>query len=85
MSNNQLLDDIFREEEERLFQQGRAEITQETAAWELLSQSEKDRINAEREARFANVPEEEEEEPEDEEDDDSFHDEADDLDTLHSR
>lgn len=85
MSNNQLLDDIFREEEARMLEQGRAEIAQETAAWELLSQSEKDRINAEREAKFANVPEEEEEEPEDEEDDDSFHDEADDLDTLHSR
>jgi hypothetical protein len=80
------LGDLFLEEETRLLEKGREEIAQEKAAWDALPQSEKDRINAEREAKYANMPDSApEEEPEDEEDDDSFHDSDDDLDTLHSR
>uniref|UniRef100_A0AB39CEG7 Uncharacterized protein n=1 Tax=Pseudomonas phage HRDY3 TaxID=3236930 RepID=A0AB39CEG7_9VIRU len=66
------LDDIFREEEERLLEKGRAEIARETADWEALPEEEKQRINREREERFANVPDSDKEEPdeEDEEEDD---------------
>lgn len=75
MSERQTLGDLFLEEETRMLEQGRKEITQETAAWELLPQSEKDRINAEREAKFANLPEVEEEEPEDDEEEEPEDDE----------
>ncbi len=67
MSEKQTLGDLFLEEETRMLEQGRKEIAQETAAWEALSQADKDLINAKREAKFANLPEVEEEEPEDDE------------------
>lgn len=87
MTEKQTLGDIFLEEEKRLLEKGREEIAQEKAAWDALPESEKQRINAEREARFANTPDstdsgEDEDEPED---DEEFHDSDDDLDTLHSR
>jgi hypothetical protein len=71
------LGDLFLEEETRLLEKGREEIAREKAEWDALPQSEKDRINAEREARYANLPD-------DAEDDAEFHDPDDDLDTLHS-
>jgi hypothetical protein len=65
--------DLFNEEEERLLAEGRAEIAAEDAAWQALPQAERDRINAEREAKNAewdallSDEEPEDEEPEDEE------------------
>jgi predicted Fe-S protein YdhL (DUF1289 family) len=68
----QPLGDLFAEEENKALEKARAEIAQETADWHALPEEEKQRINREREERFANVPDEPEEpeEDEDEEEDD---------------
>lgn len=47
------MNDIFREEEERLLAEGRAAQAAEDAAWYALPQAERDRISEERAARFA--------------------------------
>jgi hypothetical protein len=64
--------DIFREEETRLLAEGRAAIAAETAAWNALSQAERDAITAEREARFAALDDADEgyDDGDDDEDDD---------------
>lgn len=67
------LNDLFREEEEKALAKTKKEMAEEQAAWDALPQSEKDRITAEYEAKYADVPEgddseEEDEDSEDEED-----------------
>jgi len=62
--------DIFREEEARLLAEGRAAIAAETAAWNALSQAERDAITAEREARFAALDDAAEDDEGDDEDED---------------
>jgi hypothetical protein len=64
------LDDIFREEEERLHEKAQAEIAQEKADWDALPEEEKQRINREREERYASLPDSDEEPEEDDEDED---------------
>ena len=62
-----LMDEYEAEREAR----AKVEMAAEKAAWDALPQAEKDRINAQREAKFAALmdfdPDEEEEEEEDEE------------------
>lgn len=63
------MSDPFAEYEQELYEKGQAEIAQEKAAWAALPQSEKDRLNAEREARLeAMWGEESDEDSEDDED-----------------
>ncbi len=63
--------DLFKEEEERLLKEGRAEIAAKDAAWQALPQAERDRINAEREAKWdALYSALDDEQPEDDEDED---------------
>ena len=73
------MNDPFAEYEAELYEQGQRELAKEKADWDALPQAEKDRINAEREARidamFDQAPEDEDEdedegegEDEDEED-----------------
>ncbi|CAB5187270.1 hypothetical protein UFOVP166_26 [uncultured Caudovirales phage] len=62
--------DIFREEEARLLAEGRADIAAETAAWNALTQTERDAITAEREARFAALDDAAEDDEGDDEDED---------------
>ena len=72
------LNDIFAAEEERLLAEGRAAIAAEDAAWNALPQAERDRILAEREAKWdalfraldVEADEEDDEDAEEEEDDD---------------
>lgn len=69
--------DLFNEEEERLLAEGRAEIAAEDAAWQALPQAERDRINAEREAKNAKwdaLLSDEEPEDEDEDEDEGDND-----------
>jgi len=74
--------DLFNEEEERLLKEGRAEIAAEDAAWQALPQAERDRINAEREAKwdafFSGVSDDEALEDEDEDEDEDEEDNDDD-------
>jgi hypothetical protein len=58
--------DLFKEEEERRVEAERKIIAAEDAAWQALPQAERDRINAERAAKFDFI---EGEEPEDEDED----------------
>jgi hypothetical protein len=44
--------DLFKEEEERRVEAERKIIAAEDAAWQALPQAERDRINAEREAKW---------------------------------
>ena len=72
------LNDIFAAEEERLLAEGRAAIAAEDAAWNALPQAERDRILAEREAKWdalfrardVEADEEDDEDAEEEDDDD---------------
>jgi len=69
------LNDIFREEEDRLLAEARAEIAAENAAWWALTQAERDAITAAREARYAALAEASEEDDEEEEDEEDEEDE----------
>ena len=51
------LDQEIEAYEAELLAKAKAEIAAEDAAWAALPQAEKDRINAEREARFADLME----------------------------
>ncbi len=71
--------DLFKEEEERRLEAERKIIAAEDAAWQALPQAERDRINAEREAKWdaffsalddEALEDEDEDEDEDEEDND---------------
>ena len=62
--------DMFNEEEERRVAAERKLIAAEDAAWQALPQAERDRINAEREAKWDALFSEEEPEDEDEGDND---------------
>ena len=66
------LDELFAQDEEKRIAETKAEMAKEKAEWDALPQSEKDRINAEREAywdKFAGPSEDDpDEEEEDEED-----------------
>jgi hypothetical protein len=62
--------DLFKEEEERRVEAERKLIAAEDAAWQALPQAERDRINAEREAKWDALFSEEEPEDEDEGDND---------------
>ena len=68
------LDNLFREEEERVLAEQRAEIAVADAAWEDLTQAERDAAIADWEARYPPEDDEgggeEEEDEEDEEDED---------------
>lgn len=63
------LNDIFREEEDRLLAEQRAEIATIDAAWQALTQAERDAAIADWEARYPNPVEASEEDEEDEEED----------------
>ena len=71
--STQDIGDIFREEEERLLAETRAAILAETAAWDALSQPERDAILAKREAQFLSfdIADEADEEEGEEDDDDA--------------
>lgn len=71
---SQTFADIFADYEEKRLAQSRAEIAKEDAAWEALPQSEKDRIMAEREAKFAAMADAESECDESDEEDWDDHD-----------
>lgn len=62
--------ELFREEEERRVQEERKLIAVEDAAWNALPQAERDRIIAEREAKWEALSDEPETDDEDEEEDD---------------
>jgi len=69
----EFMGDIFAEEEAKRLAEGRAEIAAEKAAWEALSQAERDRISKERADRYEEMFElaqegEEDEDEQDEED-----------------
>jgi hypothetical protein len=74
--------DLFNEEEERLLEEGRAEIAAKDAAWQALPQAERDRINAEREAKwdalFSGVSDDEQPDDDDDDEDDDDEDEDED-------
>lgn len=69
-----LMGDLLDQYEAEQAAKAQVEIAAERAAWDALTQAEKDRISAEREARFADLMEfdadEEDEEDEDEDEDD---------------
>lgn len=56
------LHELMAEDEAKALEQTRREIAAEDAAWKALPQSERDRISAEREAKFADIPDAEDEE-----------------------
>jgi len=60
--------DLFNEEEERRAEAERKLIADEDAAWRALPQAERDRILAERAAKFNDVDIDDEPDGEDEED-----------------
>jgi hypothetical protein len=62
--------ELFREEEERRVQEERKLIVAEDAVWAALPQAERDRIIAEREAKWEALSDEPETDDEDEEEDD---------------
>jgi predicted Fe-S protein YdhL (DUF1289 family) len=66
------LDEIMAEEEARRVAETRAEMTAEQAAWQALSPEEREaeiaRMEAKREAKFANTPVDDDEDPEEEDD-----------------
>jgi hypothetical protein len=62
--------ELFREEEERRVQEERKLIAVEDAAWNALPQAERDRIIAEREAKWEALSDEPETDDEEEDDDD---------------
>jgi hypothetical protein len=62
--------ELFREEEERRVAAERKLIAVEDAAWNALPQAERDRIIAEREAKWEALSDEPETDDEDEEEDD---------------
>ena len=70
--------DLFKEEEERRVEAERKLIAAEDAAWQTLPQAERDRINAERwakwDALFSAAPDDEEPEDEDEDEDEGDND-----------
>ena len=74
--------DLFNEEEERRVAAERKLIAAEDAAWQALPQAERDRITAEREAKwdalFSAAPDDEEPEDEDEDEDEDEGDNDDD-------
>ena len=64
------LDQEIEAYEAELLAKAKAEIAAEDAAWAALPQAEKDRIDAEREARFADLMEFDADADDEEEDDD---------------
>lgn len=60
------LSNIFKEYEDQALSKARAEIAVEDAAWNALPQAERDRINAERESRFQDIPDSEDEDEDEE-------------------
>jgi hypothetical protein len=61
------LDQLFAEDVDRLLEAERIKIEAETAKWNALPQSEKDRITAEQVSLFADIPEIDDEEEEEDE------------------
>ena len=64
----EFMGDIFAEEEAKRLAEGRAEIAAEKAAWEDLSQAERDRISKDRADRYEEMFELAQEDDEDEQD-----------------
>jgi len=64
----EFMGDIFAEEEAKRLAEGRAEIAAEKAAWEALSQAERDRISKDRADRYEEMFELAQEDDEDEQD-----------------
>jgi len=62
------LNDIFREEEDRLLAEARTAIAAENAAWYALTQEERDAITEARLARFPDLPEADEGDEDEDED-----------------
>lgn len=62
------LNDLFREEEERLLATAREDIAAIDAAWAALTQAERDAILAAHEASLPDLPEADEEEEDEDED-----------------
>ncbi len=69
MSTPKSLDDLFREEEEAALARTREDMRKEQAQWDALPQAERDRINAERDARIENMFVVDDNESEDDDDD----------------
>ena len=69
------LNDLFREEEDRLLATAREEISAIDAIWAALSQAERDVILAANKASLYDLPEDDEEDDEEDEDEDEDEDE----------
>ena len=61
--------DLIREDEEKAIAQTRKEIAEEKAAWDALTQEERDAINKAREDKYPDIPDEPDLDSEDYEDD----------------
>lgn len=70
------IDELFADEEAAALEKGRAEIAAEDAAWAALPPEQKLAIIADREARYADSPDDDEDEDDDDEDDEDEDDET---------